>query len=221
MPTKLVDTSLRQDVVDALEFEPSIDAADIGVAVEDGVVSLTGHVPAYLQKLTALRIAQSVKGVRAVAQNIEVRFAPGTMTADDQIAKRAADTLSWDSSLPPNLKVTVQNGWVALAGDVQWQYQKTAAENDVKMLFGIKGVTNNIAVKPKTIPSVDEVKRKIEDALRRHAAIDAQDIKVSVASNGTVTLEGKVDDWDERFAVENAAWSAAGVRNVEDRLRVV
>ena len=221
MTAKVTDTFLRQVVVDALEFEPSIDAADIGVAVEDGIVSLTGHVPTYLQKHTAQRIVQSVKDVRGIAQNIEVRLAPGMHTADDQIAKRAADTLSWDSSLPPNLQVAVQNGWVSLGGEVQWQYQKTAAENDIKMLFGIKGVTNNITVKPKTMPRVDEVKRKIEEALRRHAAIDAQDIEVRVASDGTVTLEGKVDDWDERFAVENAAWSAMGVRDVVDHLRVV
>jgi osmotically-inducible protein OsmY len=221
MTAKVTDTALRQMVVDALEFEPSIDAADIGVAVEDGVVSLTGHVGSYVQMLTAERIVQNVKGVRAVAQNLEVRLAPGEMTTDDQIAKRAANTLAWDGTLPPNLKVTVQGGWVTLAGEVEWQYQKATAENDVKALLGIKGVTNKIAVKPKTMPRVEEIKRKIEEALRRHAAIDAQDIAVNVTADGTVILEGKVDDWDERYAVENAAWSAQGVHNVSNRLKVV
>jgi osmotically-inducible protein OsmY len=139
------DKTLRQDVIDALNYEPSIDSPDIGIAVEDGIVTLTGHVPTYPQKVKAEEIVQRVKGVRAVAQNIEVRIATRPSTADDEVARRAADVLSWDSTLPAGIKVSVQNGWVTLSGEVNWHYQRVAAANDVKGLLGVRGVSNKIA----------------------------------------------------------------------------
>lgn len=160
MDNKLV----RQDVLDQLEFEPSIDAANIGVAVEDGVVTLTGHVWSYAQKLSAERATRQVKGVRAIAQEIEVRYPTDKKTADDEIAKRALNVLKWHAMIPQDaVKVTVQKGWVTLTGEVNWQYQRKAAEDAIWKLSGVTGVTDSISLKPTV--SVSDIKKKIEDAL--------------------------------------------------------
>jgi osmotically-inducible protein OsmY len=218
METEMKDTELRQDVIDELEFEPSIDAANIGVAVDGGVVTLTGHVSNYAEKLAAEAAARRVKGVRAIAQEIEVRY-PGTArTSDDELAKRALNALRWDVTVPDEtIKLTVSKGLVTLTGEVSWYYQKSAAESAVRKLAGVIGVLNDITIKPRAQAS--DVKRKIEDALKRHAEVEAKAIRVNVLGD-KVMLEGKVDNWDERAAVENAAWSAPGVRLVEDHLRV-
>jgi osmotically-inducible protein OsmY len=214
----MTDIQLRQDVLDELEFEPSIDAANIGVAVDDGVVTLTGHVHSYAQKLAAEAAVRRVRGVRAIAEEIEVRYPRDPKTSDDEIAKRALDALRWDVTVPDDkITLMVHKGLVTLAGEVPWRYQRSAAETAVRRLLGVTGVVNNIGVKPSVQAS--DVKRKIEDALKRHAEVEAQAIRVSV-SNDTVTLDGKVDNWDELEAVENAAWSAPGVRFVEDRLTI-
>ncbi len=214
------DKQLQQNVLDELEFEPSIDAANIGVAVDDGVVTLTGHVSSYAEKLAAERAARQVKGVRAIAQEIEVRFPSDKKTADDEIAKRALSVLKWDAMIPQDaVKVTVQKGWVTLSGEVNWQYQRKASEDAVWKLSGVTGVTNSISLKPTV--SVSDIKKKIEGALARHAHIEAQAIRVNVRDGNKVSLEGKVDSWDEREAVEKAAWSVAGVQSVDDRLTIV
>jgi osmotically-inducible protein OsmY len=213
------DKQLKKDVQDELEFEPSVNAANVGVAVTDGVVTLTGHVSAYAQKLAAERAARRVKGVRAIAQEIEVRFASDAKISDEDVAKRAVSVLSWNTILPAQaVRVTVHEGWVTLSGEVDWQYQKIAAEEAVRPLPGVAAVINNLSIKPHVL--VKEVKQKIENALKRNAEIEANGIRVSVRDEGTVAIEGKVRDSNERNAVKNAVWSAQGVRFIEDDLTI-
>ena len=211
------ELQLRQDVVDELEFEPSVDAAHIGVAVDKGVVTLTGHVASYAEKQAAIAAVRRVKGVRAIAEEIEVRYPLDKKTSDDEIAQRAIDILGWDMMVPSDsIQVMVHNGWVTLTGNVDWHYQKKQAEEDVRKLSGVRGVTNTIEIKPSV--QAEDVKRKIEEALKRHAEIEASAIRVTVRERNKVLLEGKVGSSDERNAVENAAWSAPGVKSVEDRM---
>lgn len=211
---------LRQNVIDELEFEPSINSASIGVAVEDGVVTLSGHVHSYAEKLAAERATRRVKGVRAIAQDIQVRYPEEKKTADDEIAKRALSIIQWDAMTPADaIRVVVQNGWVTLSGEVDWQYQRKAAEDAVRKLSGVTGVFNNIALKRAV--QVADIKRKIEEALARHARIEADAIRINVRDGSRVTLEGVVESWDERDAVQDAAWSVAGVQSVDDRLTIV
>jgi osmotically-inducible protein OsmY len=213
------DSSLRQDIIDELDFEPSIDAADIGVAVEDGVATLTGHVPTYAQKITVEDVVHRVKGVKGIAQEIEVRPFGTNRTADDEIAKRALSTISWNTAIPDDaVQVKVQEGWVTLTGKVEWQYQKTAAADAVRDLAGVVGVTNRIEIASRA--SAFDVKKRIEDALKRNAEIEAQAIRVNVLDGGKITLDGKVHAWSERRAAERAAWSAPGVKVVDDRITV-
>ena len=211
------ELQLRQDVVDELEFEPSVDAAHIGVAVDKGVVTLTGHVASYAEKQAAIAAVRRVKGVRAIAEEIEVRYPLHVKTSDDEIAQRAIDILGWDTMVPSDsIQITVHNGWVTLTGSVDWHYQKVQAEEDVRKLSGVRGVINAVEIKPSV--QAEDVKRKIEEALKRHAEIEASAIQVTVRERNKVILEGKVGSWDERHAVENAAWSAPGVKLVEDRM---
>ena len=210
------DFDLRQDVLDELDFDPSINAAQIGVAVEKGIVTLSGHVSSYAEKIAAERIALRVRGVRGVAQEIEVRYPDEKKDADDEIAQRAAKILEWDSGVPLNkIKVKVERGYITLSGAVDWQFQRKAAETAVHKLSGVRGVINTIVVHP----SVDafDIKRRIENALKRNAELEADEIRV-IASDGRVTLEGKVHAWSEREIAQQAAWAAPGVVSVDDRL---
>lgn len=212
------DSALRQDILDELEFEPSIDANDIGVAVEDGIVTLTGHVSSYSQKEAVERAVSRVKGVRAIAQEIEVRLPSSTGDADDEIAKRVIDTLKWSTLVPDNrVQVVVQDGWVTLTGALEWNYQKTGAGDAIRHIDGVRGVTNAIKLAPKPAPV--DVKKRIEEALRRRAEVEADRIQVEVSGN-KVTLTGTVRALSERSAVEEAAWATPGVHSVEDRLIV-
>jgi len=213
------DKQLRQDVLDELEFEPSIDAANIGVAVEDGIVTLSGHVASYTEKLATENAVRKMRGVRAIAQEIAVRYPSDKKTADDEIAKRALSILQWAALIPQDaVKVTVQKGWVTLIGEVEWQYQKKAAEDAVRKLSGVTGVINNIWLKPTV--HVSDVRKKIEDAMARHARKEAQAIRVDVRDGNQVSLEGKVESWDEREAIETAAWSVPGVHTVDVHLTI-
>ncbi|MGB0085118.1 MAG: BON domain-containing protein [Rhodomicrobiaceae bacterium] len=213
------DGQLRQNILDELEFEPRIDAANIGVAVEDGVATLTGHVPSYSAKLAAKEAVERVHGVRAIADEMEVRLQGSPQTSDDEIAKRAANILKWDALVPEeDIKISVRKGFVMLTGHVDWQYQRMAAEDAIRRLSHIAGVDNAIEIKPR--PKAKDIRRKIEDALMRSAEAEARKIRVSVV-DGTVTLEGHVDNWSERRAVENAAWAVPGVQKVNDRLVVI
>ena len=211
------DKELRQLVLDELEYEPSLDAADIGVTAENGVVTLSGYVTDYLQKVAAERAAWRVKGVRAIAQKIEVRLAGDKRQHDDEIAQRILDIFAWNSAVPEKkIRAKVSDGWVTLSGEVDWHYQRNAAESAVRKLSGVKGVTNAIQLTVGAQKS--DVKRRIEDALRRYAEIEANNIRVEVKDDGTVRIEGRVDNWGERSAVERAVWSAPGVRNIVDNL---
>lgn len=214
----MTDASIRQDVMDELDFEPSINAEHIGVAVEMGVVTLSGHVGSYAQKWAAERAVRRVKGVQAIAEEIKVRFPGDSKTADDEIAQRAVNILKWNTLVPQGaVHIKVQNGWVSLSGELPWQYQRNAAEHEVRRLNGVAGVINGITVKPLVEPR--DVKQKIEEALRRNAQVESNRIKVS-AEGGRVILDGDVHDWQERLAVEDAAWSVPGVSGVENGLRV-
>jgi osmotically-inducible protein OsmY len=213
------ELKLRDDILDELAYEPVVDPAHIGVAVDQNVVTLTGHVGSYAQKLAALSAVRRVKGVHGIADEIEVRPASEAKTSDDEIASRAINVLSWDSVVPDEgIQVIVRDGLVTLTGKVHWYYQKSSAERDVRNLSGVRSVVNNIEVEPHA--KADNVKKKIEAALKRHAEIEAKDVHVTVRDDDEVLLEGKVRNWDEKFAVENAAWSAPGVKNVRDRLTI-
>lgn len=215
------DKDLREAVMDELDFEPSVSAAHIGVTAERGVVTLTGHVASYAEKVAAERAAMRVRGVHAVAQEIEVRYPEDKKTSDDEIAQRALRVLSWHAGLPADaVQVKVQGGWVTLTGQVGWQFQRSDAEAAVRKLSGVVGITNQIGLPSSPAAQVSEVERKIKDALRRHADVEAGAIHVSCKQGGTVELEGRVQSWNERWLAERAAWSVPGVKMVNDRLMV-
>jgi osmotically-inducible protein OsmY len=213
------DKTLKHAVEEELDWEPSIDSEHIGVTVEDGVVTLSGHVGTYAEKFTAEKAAKRVKGVRAIAQEIEIRFPNDKKTSDDQIAKRALDIIAWDSTIPKDkVLVKVQNGFVTLSGEVDWFYQRDDAEHAVRKLAGIKGLSNEIRIKPKAYAY--DIKERIETALKRNAEFEADSIKVSVL-DGRVTLDGKVKAWYERDLAERTAWSAPGVVSVVDHINIM
>lgn len=212
------DLRLQQDVQDELRWEPSIKDAEIGVAVKDGVVTLSGYVNTYAQKFAAERAAERVSGIRALAEDLAVKLPGSFARSDTEIAHAAVTGLRWDIEVPDDqIKVLVENGWITLEGSVDWYFQKAAAERAVRYLTGVKGLTNMINVKPKV--SATEVKTKIESALRRSAAVDAAKIRVETM-DGTVTLRGTVRTWTERQDAERAAWAAPGVTLVKDELVV-
>jgi len=213
------DSALRQDIIDELEFEPRINAAHIGVTVDKGVVTLSGHVGSCAEKLAVEKAAKRVKGVQALAEEIEVRFPSDKKMADDEIASRAVSILRWSAVVPPNsVMIKVQEGRVNLTGQVDWHFQRLAAEAEVRRLSGVVGVINSITIKPRVQPA--DVKKKIEAALKRHAEVEAQGIRVTVEDGGRVILEGVIQDWRDREAVWDAAWSAPGVVSVVDQLRL-
>ena len=212
------DSALRQDILDELEFEPSIDANDIGITVEDGIVTLTGHVPNYSQRLAVERAVARMKGVKGIAQEIEVRYPGRPGTSDDEIAQRVVSTLKWSTVVPDErVKVKVQNGWVTLRGRLDWNFQKTGAEGAICDLKGVTGVSNLIELRPRV--SSSDVRKHIVAALHRNATLEAETIKVDVVGN-KVTLQGKVKTWNDRRVAEEAAWATSGVTAVDDQLAV-
>src|SRR5476649_728633 len=212
------EDELRQGVIKELEWEPSVEPAHIGVACREGVVTLSGHVESYAEKAAAERAARRVRGVKAIAMEIEIRLPADKKTADDEIAGRAIKMLHWDAVVPDErIKVEVEDGIVALTGTVPWQYQKVESEADVRKLTGVKGVINTIVVHPAVRPQ--DVRGEIHKAFLRNAALDASGVTVAVL-DGRVILGGTVNAWIEREIAERAAWSAPGVAAVEDHIMI-
>jgi osmotically-inducible protein OsmY len=206
-------------VVDELDWEPSVESAHIGVAVDQGVVTLTGHVPNFAQKSAAEKAVRRVKGVRGIAEELRVDFGGPSPYLDDDIAKRALGVLDLNVLVPPGaLQVKVQQGWLTLTGEVRWQYQRTAAIADLRKLRGVTGITNDIKIKAQVYAS--DISNRIEDAMKRQAHLRADDVHVQVR-DGKVTLEGRVPSWADRRTAEIAAWAAPGVSTVDDRLTVI
>ncbi len=212
------DQQLQQDVIDELRWDPILNASEIGVAVKEGIVTLSGYVNSYSKKLAAENATKRVKGVRAVAEDIEVRLGDGAKRNDTEIAKAALDALKWNANVPDGqIKLKVENGWITMEGTVDWQFEKSAAEDAVKDITGVRGVGNLISITPKA--SVTEVENKIKSALQRAAAIEANNIAVKAEGN-KIILKGKVRSWAERREVERAAWSSPGVVQIEDDLLI-
>lgn len=210
------DSELQRDVLDELAWEPSIDHADIGVSVIDGVVALNGYVKSYAEKTAAERAAMRVEGVRAIADQIKVRYPSDRKTADHEIAKRILDIFAYDVLIPEDrIKVAVERGWVSLTGEVEWRYQSEEAARAAGKVSGVTGVSNNIAISIKA--SIPDIRKRIEDAFKRQAGLDAASVTIATSGH-KVTLGGTVKAWHERHLAEQAAWAAPGVTQVEDRI---
>ena len=214
----MLDTDVKHHVENALDWEPSLDAKDIGVSADQGVVTLRGNVPSYTQKIAAERVALRVYGVKAVANDLIVHLANSHQRTDTEIAQAALAALKWHTVVPDDrVTLTVKDGWMTLAGTLDWGYQKDAAARAVRDLTGVKGVINDIRVQPHV--KIVDVRDKIEAAFKRSAEIDARRVNVT-AQDGKVILSGNVRSWAERQEAERAAWAAPGVSQVDDRLTV-
>jgi osmotically-inducible protein OsmY len=212
------DIEIKEDVERELRWDPDIDATDIGVAVKSGVVALTGFVRSYVQRLQAEKDAKQVAGVMGVANDVEVRLPFINKRPDPEIARDVVSAIR--SELPyssEHIKIIVKDGWVTLEGELEWNYQRSRAEQAANRARGVKGMTNMISLKPRVAPF--EIKRKIEEALKRRAALDASNITVETDA-GEVVLRGSVQSWAERAEAERAAWAAPGVTRVDNRLQV-
>ena len=212
------DIQLQHDVIAELNWQPAVHAAQIGVEVQGGVVTLSGHVGSYREKWDAERLAQRVTGVKALAVEIQVRLPALSQRDDADIARAAQNTLEWLTSDSKDcIQVMVEDGWITLSGKVDWQYQQQAAADSVCRLMGVTGVSNQIVISPKV--GLSAVKADIEAALTRRAKTDAQQISVKI--NGSdVTLTGRVDSWSERDSATLSAWATPGVQSVVDNMTV-
>lgn len=214
----MTDREIQEHVHNAIDFDPSIDGANVGVTVDNGIVTLRGDIKSYTEKLAAERLALQIYGVKAVANDLIVKLGPSHMRTDSDIAQAAVNALRWNVEVPSDSVIpSVSNGWIVLTGNVEWRYQREAAEQVVRNLTGLRGLTNEIVVKPHVATS--DVRAKIQAAFRRSAEVDARRITVA-ATEGTVTLSGSVRSWAEREEARHAAWAAPGVHNVVDRMTV-
>lgn len=212
------DQQLQQDVMDELKWDPILNASEIGVSVKHGVVTLNGYVNSYSKKIAAENAAKRVKGVSAVAEDIEVRLGLTNERNDTQIAEAALDALKWNSNIPhEQIQIKVENGWITLEGEAEWQYQKDAAANAVRDITGVRGISNLIMLTPKIDATV--IEKNIRRALQRSADIEANNIDIKTIGN-KVILKGKARSWAERNEIERATWSSPGVTEIEDDLLI-
>lgn len=214
--SKISDADLKNDILSELKYEPYVKATDIGVLVDNGTVTLNGYATSYGEKWAAVRAAKRVAGVNALADDIKVKLLDGYSRTDGDIAAAAASQLRWSSTVPGDaVKITVSGGWITLDGEVEWWYQKNDAENAVEDLTGVKGVSNQISIKPKL--SADKIESDIKSAFKRSALLDAEKITVETSGN-KVTLRGKVRTYAEKEEAERTAWAAPGVYSVDNQL---
>lgn len=212
------DAELKRDVVEELAWDPAVNASAVGVAVKDGVVTLTGHLDTYAEKAAVERVLKRVGGVKAIALELDVRLAPGHLRSDTDIARAAEQALGWNSMVPVDkVRVIVDKGWVTLQGQFEWDYQRQSAEKAVRALTGVVGLSNEITLTPRAAPA--DVTRRIREALTRQAQREAKHLDVQV-NGGTVVLQGQVRSWHERQAAQGAAWAAPGVAQVINELTI-
>lgn len=212
------DAQLKKDISDELDWEPAVNATHIGVSVDRGVVTLTGHIDTYAEKAAIERAVQRVQGVQAIALELDVKLAPNHQRSDTELAQTLQSALQAQALVPASrISLKVEHGWVTLSGEVDWDYQRSNAERTVHQSMGVVGVSNRITLKPRTIPT--DVSNRIKDALARQAEREARGIEVSIAGS-TATLRGAVHSWAERNAAQGAAWSAPGVTLVVNDLKV-
>ncbi len=214
----LNNLELQKRVLEALDWEPGLDAARVGVAASGGVVTLTGQVQSYADRFSAERVVKRILGVKGLANDLEVRLPVDATRTDTDLATAAVRALEWDVQVPhERIKLRVAKGWITLEGEVEWQFQREAAVRAVRHLLGVRGVTNLVTLVAKPTPG--DLKVRIESALRRNAELEARQIRVETRG-GTVVLDGAVHSWAERDEAERAVWGAPGVVAVEDRLAV-
>lgn len=212
------DTEIQKHVMDELKWEPILNASEIGVAVKNGIVTLSGTLDSYFKKDEAENAAKRVTGVRAVASDIEISSPLSPPKTDTEIARMITDSLRYNSAVNEDkIKIKVDNGWVTMEGEVDWEYQKEAVRTSIKNISGVKGMANLIRIKAAV--TAKDVQQKIAAAFQRHANLDADKIHVEISGNKAI-LSGKVRSWVEKNDAENAAWRAPGINSVENRLMI-
>jgi len=212
------DAELKKDVVDELNWDPAVVSTAIGVAVKDGVVTVSGHLDNYAQKFAVEHALRRVHGVKAIAMELDVKLSPQHKRSDTEIAAAAEQALNWSALLPADkIRLTVENGLVTLQGQLDWEYERQSVEKAMRPLLGVVGINNQITLKPRPVPA--DITNRIIDALRRQALHEAKRVQIDV-DGSTVTLHGQVHSWRERNAVQAAAWAAPGVQSVNNELRV-
>lgn len=213
------DATLQKDVMEELKWQPAIDASEIGVAVNNGIVELSGIVGTFSEKRAAEQATLRVSGVKGIAEDIQVKLALGNKRTDSEIAEAAVNSILWDTFIPSDkIKVKVEDGWITAEGSVDWLFQKNAVKNTLDKLAGVKGVSNHVTVVPHSLPA--DVKKKITDAFERNALIDANNIAISIEDD-KLTLTGAVRSYAEKRDAEKAAWNAPGISSVENKLTVL
>jgi osmotically-inducible protein OsmY len=212
------DSDLKRDVAAELSWDPAVQATAIGVAVKDGVVTLTGHLDTYAEKEATLRAVRRVGGVKAIAIEIDVKLSAQHLRSDTDIAASAEQALKWNTSVPVDaIRMTIDHGWITLQGEVEWEFQRRSVEQAIRPLMGVVGISDEIRLRAR--PQTADLAKKIEEALTRQALREARQIHVAVDGT-TVRLTGTVHSWHERDAVQGIAWSAPGVRAVINELNI-